>query len=595
MKPREVAQTPMSAPAERRTLERLIEEGRLGLAFQPIVDLSAGEIAGLECLTRPAPDSGVANPGELFALAERHGMLWPLEEKTRGMCFEAAAKAPRGAMVFMNTSPSVFADERYAESVARALAAQDDLDAHRVVLEITERSDDGQIDGLLPQSRLVRESGFQVAIDDVGAGTSGLARIMTLRPQWLKLDRELVSDIDTNAYKQNLIDFFVQFARVSGVRLVAEGVERMEELLTLIDMGVGFGQGFLLGRPGAIDQELPASLSGMIVERAQAGEMKRFRRPAAETIAEIARPALVAQSATPAVEAARLLQEAPTALGVTVMDGRRHVGWCARQDALAAAKDERAHAPVSRLVRAPGLSLPSQMMVSEAIRAAAGREGADVLEPVLIADGPDVVGIVTLQDLMRASARLAEGGQRHDAPLTGLPGRVHCDARLADVIRRGLPADVAFIDVVGLSTFNDAFGSEVGDLLLRIIAGLVASAMDDVERGDSFFGHLGDDRFVMATIGEPVERHVRRLVEEYSRASARFLDVSRGDAATGGAPLDCGLRAVVIEAVSRRVGTVKHLYELAHRLRRGVGQPGDGRSRVIVDRRGAADSQRMAS
>src|SRR5690606_29389911 len=118
----------------------------------------------------------------------------------------------------------VFADPRFVETLIDETDHLAGIGRNRVVIELTERSEHGVVGRLAEQFEHLRSAGFLLAIDDVGAGTSGLNRIMRLRPHWLKLDGELVSSIDTAPFKQNLIRFFVHFARLSNIRLLAEGI-----------------------------------------------------------------------------------------------------------------------------------------------------------------------------------------------------------------------------------------------------------------------------------------------------------------------------------------------------------------------------------
>src|SRR5262249_52345666 len=160
-----------------------------------------------------------------------------------------------------------FADRRFAPSLAGAVGTTPGLSPSQVVLEITERSDQQYAQGLAEQVRLLRRDQFQVAIDDVGAGTSGLDRILSPRPPVLTPARERVGSLARHRARKTLLRFFAHSARLSGTRVVAEGIEREEELATLIDLGVVFGQGYYLGRPGSRDHALGPDKAARMRER----------------------------------------------------------------------------------------------------------------------------------------------------------------------------------------------------------------------------------------------------------------------------------------------------------------------------------------
>ncbi|MFN9974865.1 MAG: EAL domain-containing protein, partial [Phycisphaerae bacterium] len=136
-------------PTLREKIEATLKSDGLQAAFQPIVDLRCGEIAGFETLTRLARGSAFTNPGELFDAAEKSGTLWDLEGRTRAVSLEAASQWHGGTKLFLNTTPQVFSDSRFSQAITTLVKNTPGLTPSRVVLEITERSDLKKIDGLV--------------------------------------------------------------------------------------------------------------------------------------------------------------------------------------------------------------------------------------------------------------------------------------------------------------------------------------------------------------------------------------------------------------------------------------------------------------
>ncbi len=251
----------------RQRLVTTIAGGSLKSVFQPIADVRSMQTFGLEALSRPLGTCAFSNAGELFEAAEQLGMLWPLERLTRAVTLGGLAGWPRGVKLFLNCSPSVMLDDRFVSEISTALSTTRELSPSDIVLEITERSDTGVFPELPSRVRALRARGFQIAIDDVGAGTSGLNLITTIRPDWLKLDRQLIADIDADPFRQSLIGAIAEFAYQNGIRIVAEGVERHEELETVIELGVGYAQGYFLARPGCLSTELSAEVNSWNAQR----------------------------------------------------------------------------------------------------------------------------------------------------------------------------------------------------------------------------------------------------------------------------------------------------------------------------------------
>lgn len=224
---------------------------RMSAAFQPIVDLSAGRLEGVEALVRPAPTPSFSTPSELFDRAEQLGMLWMLEDAIRRVTFRAAMPWPDDVLLFLNTTPDVAGHPAFADALLDSAGEIAGIGAERLVIEITERASETHFAQVRRAVDKLRERGVQIALDDVGAGSNGLNRISQLRPSWLKLDRELITGIESDPMRRHLVRSMVAFAEDAGVHVIAEGVERRAELGVIVELGITHVQGFLIGCPAA--------------------------------------------------------------------------------------------------------------------------------------------------------------------------------------------------------------------------------------------------------------------------------------------------------------------------------------------------------
>ena len=562
--------------ADRERLRAAMHAGLIGAVFQPIVDLRCGEVSAMECLARPLAGSGFANVSELFAAAERVGAMWELESATRRAVFAASAGWPQHVSVTTNSSPSVFADARFVAEITDAVDATPGLRPSRVVLEITERAETEHADGLMRNVRTLKDLGFQIAVDDVGAGSSGLNRIMAMRPQWLKLDRELVDRLDQDSYRQNLIRFFAHFARLGGARLVAEGIERVEDLGVLIDLGVMLGQGYLLGKPGPRDQSTPTEIAAWIRERAALRERIRRRDPRSRPLSDIMRAVIAVDGASSVADAAAQALHDLHAPGVAVLAGRRYVGWVGRE-ALQRAACATPLEPLDRLTSTGGSAVEHDTPLGEVIAVVAARPDDSLADPVVVTKDGEVVGLAPMREVLRALAVGPVGAGGHTAPLTGLPDRSACDQQVAQMIAARAPGDVMFIDVRGLSSFNNSAGYDMGDLLIQHVAAVIESVVR-TESGEGQAWHLGDDRFLALAPAGRVSGVIEELLLQFERTRVRVMT---GGGASGPTP---ALRVLVIPDAFQRVGCSTELHRLADQLRRAAHTTGDG-SQVIVDRR----------
>lgn len=481
-------------------LRQTIDAGLITTVYQPIVNLERSTICAYEALTRTLPGSAFANPSVLFDAAEACGMLWDLEMVTRRQALRQAADWPSGVLLFLNCTPQVIADDRFSDTLMAELKQTPGLSPHRIVLEVTERSENQHVEGLHRQTLRLQQHGFQLAIDDVGAGTSGLNRIMLLRPQWLKLDRELVEGIDLDPVKTNLVRFLAHFARLSGVTMIGEGIEREGELEQLIRLGVHCAQGYLIGRPGTHDQEIPEPLNDRIRSEWKMVRASHSTRERTDQLARLVRPAHTAEGMRTVAEVATELLAQPAVRGVVVTDGGYYSGWCSRDRICRAMDEAEGQAPLARLAGKSARTLHLGMSIDDALEVASSLRAGGFDQPLVLTESGRVVGLVDLPELLRAAAQACRAVQQRVAPLTGLPGRVRCEQHIDEAIAASKRVDVAFIDLRGLSDYNTVFGFDLGDELIRQLVEVVDRVVQDQvgPGGESFLGHLGDDRLMLA-------------------------------------------------------------------------------------------------
>ncbi|MFN6118687.1 MAG: EAL domain-containing protein [Actinomycetes bacterium] len=210
--------------------------------FQPIVRLADLSVIGYEALTRFADG---ANPEICFDTARRSGLGPELEIAVLEDALHAAAQLPGGAWVSVNASPSTIMDPEFDRVIATSTT--------RIVIELLETEPVGDHPDML--DRVANLPGAPLlACDDTGSGWAGLRQLVELRPQVVKLDRALVSGIDRDPTRRALVSGLRHFTNEIGALLLAEGIETVGDLDTLIALDVDLGQGYLLGAPMGLEE-----------------------------------------------------------------------------------------------------------------------------------------------------------------------------------------------------------------------------------------------------------------------------------------------------------------------------------------------------
>jgi len=238
--------------ARRGTIEAstrdMIDEGLFRVVYQPIVNLATGETVGFESLCR-FPGEPYRSPDIWFAEAAEVGLGEELEIAVAARALIALPLLPEPLYLSVNCAPETLA----SGAISRLLSG---CDQSRVVVEITEHASVADYDAMLKELALLHDRGVRIAIDDAGAGYSGLQHILRLKPDIIKLDMALTRSIDTDYARRSLAEALSGFARETGAKLIAEGIETRGEADTLREIGVALGQGFLLGRPDTLGAAL---------------------------------------------------------------------------------------------------------------------------------------------------------------------------------------------------------------------------------------------------------------------------------------------------------------------------------------------------
>jgi len=298
--------------------ELLADPAALLTVRQPICDLSSGVLVGHESLTR-FPGRGHREVGEWFALARDDGR-GPALEAWAVRQARATHEPSGGTYLTVNVSPAVLG----TPAVVQALSG----DLSDVVVELTD-DDPTDLARLSHELDALRRQGARIAMDETGSGYDGLRRLVRLRPDVVKVDRRLVHEVQDHPAKRALVEALVSFCQQTGSTLCAEGIETVEELRALVDLGVDLGQGWFVGRPAAgrplVTPAATAACGGIGDAAGHDMDLLRAHLDRATTTLEVARAAQRSLAALQADE-----------IGLSVLQGGdlvmvRPRGWTAAE------------------------------------------------------------------------------------------------------------------------------------------------------------------------------------------------------------------------------------------------------------------------
>lgn len=355
--------------------------------FQPIVDTSRGTVAGYEALARftgwPHGD-----PQVWFAMARVRGRCGDLEAAALRAALKARPLLPPNSFLALNVSPDMLSSPQVRE----VWEAEGDLGG--LVIELTEQRPINSYAELEPDLERLRAAGALIAVDDAGSGYAGLHHLLALRPALIKLDRALIKDVGVDEARRALIEMLGTFASRIDAWILAEGVERAEELEALISLGVPLVQGFYLARPGAPWAGIEPNAARRLARHRPAALPGEPREPTVRDITESAVAVGSEQHAKEAFAANPLLESI-----VILGEHGRPVTVVAARNALPD--------PAS-----PGLRVNLDTSLQEALARAMTRPREQRFDPLLVTDNAGrFSGLARLERMITALARRTGDGR----------------------------------------------------------------------------------------------------------------------------------------------------------------------------------------
>jgi len=504
-------------------IRTLLAGGGLHTLFQPILDGATREPIGYEALTRGPDDHELNSPIALIAAAARCGMSMELERACILSALGSYRQLRLTGRLFVNVLPQTLLDwHDFADWLADQLAAAR-IDPHDVVIELTEHGLSEDETMLAAAVTPLRALGCDIAIDDLGAGSSGLKTWSAIRPDYVKVDRYFVAGVEKDAVRSEILRSVVDMGRVTGCRIIAEGVENREQFALALELGVDYLQGYLLGHPQS-SPKLDSILLGSL---------------------ELAKPGVNADCAghlvvqIPGVDASRQVSEVveifrkePSWTALAVIEDDRPVGMVHRDDLLIFLSrplhpEVYNRKPVSSVMNRAAVQIDARARLDQVSRLVTARTAGRPRDDFIVTRNGRYLGMGRTIDLLRHITAQQIQAAKHSNPLTGLPGNREIQTHIAQWLacRRAFVA--CHLDLDHFKAFNDAYGYARGDQVLLHVAQVVTHAARP--RVD-FVGHVGGDDFVFLMRSQDWSLRLTAIVEELEASLINFHSIEHRQA-----------------------------------------------------------------
>ncbi len=577
-------------------LERVIARQDILSVFQPIVNIAQQSIHGYEALSRGPSDSPLHSPLMLFDVAERGRRLCELELLCRQLAMRRFCSQRLPGKIFLNASPVTLLQAANHPEQTLAMLERVGLTPGQVVIELTERHPLDDYDIIREATRHYRSLGFEIAIDDLGAGYAGLRMWSELRPDYVKIDRHFVQGIHEDKVKQEFIRSILDIANGLDCRVIAEGIEVAEEFAVIHDMGIEYGQGYYIARPSAAPEKFVARSLFASHQRRQF-----LNRPfrLSESVSLLLRESPTVRRDT-RVEAAvdlfarhRLLTTLPV-----VDEARRPVGQVRRNVVMELFANLYGRAlyggkPLAEFMEAIPVVVEKDLGVEQTSQLITAQSDLRVEDDFVIVENGRFVGIGKVIDLLKKITDLQIRNARYANPLTLLPGNVPIYELIDQLLAEARPFVIAYCDLDNFKPFNDVYGYNQGDKVLRKVAEIFTAHVDP-ER--DFVGHVGGDDFILIFGSDDWQARCERILATFASTVKDFYtaaDRLRGGIVASdrqGQPHRFGFLSLSIGAVRpdpRRCHSHHEVAALASEAKRQAKRrPGN---RLFVDRRSGPD------
>ncbi len=509
--------------AYKEQLMNILEQASITSVFQPIVSLRDGAVLGYEALSRGPKGTEMESPAMLFAVAEANKELWELERLCRTKALSAMQCAKSDTTLFLNVNPSVMEDAKFQKGFTLEYLQEFDIDPKRIIFEITERSAVKDIGEFKEIIHYYKDQQYQIAIDDAGAGYSGLNLISDIHPHYLKLDMQLIRNIDRDTVKQALVKSMQEFAKITGTHLIAEGIETLNELETLIHIGVQYGQGYFIKRPCATLSPLDPDIVETITD-INAKKNHLYGYTLAEVfIGNLSIPVPSVNEQVMIQEAYAMLLKKPELQGFCVTRDGYVQGVVTRNRVNTAVAGVYGYSLYSRktiasIMDREFLSLDYKTPVTLSGKLAMSRPDENVYDFITVTLEGKYYGIVTIKDLLNKTIEIEVNNATQLNPLTALPGNILIEKALSAMLLERKNRCVLYFDIDNFKAYNDVYGFENGDRVIKHLALCIEANMPD----GAFIGHVGGDDFIGIVEAESAEEICRALIADFDMSILAF-------------------------------------------------------------------------
>lgn len=515
----------------RKSLTKLICNNEFTSYFQPIISTASKEVFAYEGLCRVRGQNPFGSIEKLFEQARYYNEICALDMLCRENSIKLAAQQhiqKRDALLFLNVCPTSLQQADHSPGGTERLVQEWGLKKENVILEVTEQEVVSNYPLFLQAINHYRSCGFKIAIDDFGAGYGGLKMLSLLAPDYVKIDRHFIRDIDRAHINYSLIESVATICHRLGIDVIAEGIETENDMKICHEFDIVLLQGYYFAKPAArlIPTEeisIPSCDNAVVSSHTSYDEAICI-----EDIMTRAEPAHVHDRVPEVLQ--RFIED-PQLYCLPVLSGERVCGVINRHRFMENHMVGRHgyginlnyYKKVESILDDSFLQFANHTPIEEVAKKINLRENIAMYDDICVTRSGKYLGMVAVGAILSAVTNKSIMYAKGANPLTGLPGNEFIQREIVKLLSQSIQFDVCYIDIDSFKPYNDKHGFVLGDEVIKEVGNIAVAAVQNFTLNNiGFAGHIGGDDFIVILRPKQSVAACEFIIRELKRQLPRF-------------------------------------------------------------------------
>jgi diguanylate cyclase (GGDEF)-like protein len=502
-------------------LHDIIQDRQLTAVFQPILDMHQSKYIGYEGLIRGPINSVLHSPMALFAMARNCGLVADLEYLSRRTVLESFTRLKLPGKIFLNISPDILLQKYSKTGETLKYIEALGLQPNQVIIELTENAQTLDYQLMRDATHHYRNMGFEIAIDDLGEGFSGLRLWSEIRPDYVKIDKHFTQNIHLDPVKLQFARSIQEIAAKTGAKVIAEGIETHEQLMAIRDLGIAYSQGYHIARPNAAPlHQASSDITNTLVRFEIERENILQNRATVEKLLKHMAPV---SPQCHNEDVFRRFDEDDELYSIPVVQDGRPVGLINRSVmindyARPFRRELYGQRPCEMMMDKSALIVDKETSLKDLSNLILQSKPHHLSAGFIITENSHYIGMASGHDLLRLITKMQIDTARYANPLTLLPGNVPISEQIDNLLQSGTPFVACYCDLDYFKPFNDVYGYKKGDEVIQKTGQLLSDACGPFD----FVGHIGGDDFIVLFQSKNWESRCQALLSHIAQTFPSF-------------------------------------------------------------------------